>query len=97
MFLIRFFKKLLSGPKTWEKLSDQERHEIMKLNASQKRKRPPKTTSTRTDIGPMIPGEGSYTNTEKREQFVGNRATPMARALAEERAEIIREAGRERD
>ncbi|NBQ97559.1 MAG: hypothetical protein EBT26_05520 [Microbacteriaceae bacterium] len=97
MFLVRFFKRLLSGPKTWEKLSDQERQEIVKLNASQKRKKPSKSNSTRTDIGPMIAGEGSYTNTEKREQFVGNRATPMARALAEERAEIIREAGRERD
>ena len=91
----RFVQWLIHGPKTWQSMSEEERQAAMSRKGGKRLSR--FTKPSRVDIGPMLPGEGSYTNTEKREQFVGSNDSAMARQLAEERAAIIEEAGRTRD
>ena len=91
----RFVQWLIHGPKTWQSMSEEERQAAMSRKSGKRLSRFSK--SSRVDIGPMLPGEGSYTNTEKREQFVGSKDSAMARQLAEERAAIIEDAGRTRD
>lgn len=94
MKLLALFSRLLSGPKTWKTMTDAERQSVMSHSGKDQKKRRLFGKNSRTDIGPFIPGEGAYFNTEKREQYVGNKDSAMARSLAEERQSLIRESQR---
>lgn len=96
MKLLALLKRLIEGPKKWEDLTDAERQKMMSKSSRNQRILRILPKYKRKDIGPYIAGEGTYFNTEKREQYIGSEDSAMARGLAEERQAIIRESQRPR-
>lgn len=91
-FVRQLFSRRARKRRFWETLSDAERQEILAKSRQDNRLPRGKEVSTRVNLGPMLPGEGSYTNSADRDQFVGAGDSALARSLAEERARAIRNA-----
>ena len=94
--LITFFHRLLAGPRDWSTLAEAERKAIMSASNKKAHRLRGKQKSSRVDVGTMLPGEGSYTNSSNREKFVGSGDSALARSLAEDRAKAIEEAKRKK-
>jgi hypothetical protein len=91
----RLFSRGARKRRFWETLSDSERQAIAK-SRKDNQLLTDKEVSSRVNLGPMLPGEGSYTNSADRDQFVGAGDSALARSLAEERARAIKNAKRKR-